>query len=92
MPPKRQNKLRVAKTGRVEVVEVESQENDKEKVTEAAVKPKKKQTKPNKAKKKVVEVVVSDSEEADDEIDFKDCESKLLYYMNENILIVDTFS
>ena len=76
MPSKRLNKLRVAKTGRVEVVEsVEDQPKEASAKLKTTTTAKKKSAK---AKKKVVVEIESGSDDADeDEIDLKECEGKL---------------
>ena len=72
MPPKKKNNLKII-NGQVELIQVECNDNS-EKET-AAPKPR---TRATRAKKKPVVEPESCSDEADDEIDIKECESRLL--------------
>ena len=75
MPPKRKNRLKVATSGRVEIVEVvEIPEETAEVPPKVVAEKKKKKTTKSKAKKG--EVVEDIEENVDDEIDIADCESK----------------
>ena len=72
MPPKSKNNLKII-NGQVELIQVECNDNS-EKET-AAPKPR---TRATRAKKKPVVEPESCSDEADDEINTKECESRLL--------------
>ena len=93
MPSKKQNKLKVAKSGRVELVkEIVTVQDEvggrsgvapKEKLTrdKVAFKAKDRKTLKKRTKKASIavepELVESESDEADDDIDLKECESKI---------------
>ena len=82
MPPKRNKTLRVDPSGRVELAnEVVTLDDETPGVTTKAKPKAKAKSKAKNAKKKAPVVEESGSDDPEDEIDLKDCESKLFIEM-----------